>query len=210
MYKNFQSKFSILAEEFTTRWQSGGVLNGDFCIIRKDAFKNEKIKDRGSQFLDKLREYATSQLPLKISCVKTERPETSNSIAGQGDLMTTIWCDIVAENAPGLWSNPITIPLECIDVIQPEGNNWSPDHPEQWKYKSKVQIKPKEVDQTEGSNRNLVTKHIKGEHVKEPKDGRSQVKKPDEYSRKTKKEAVEILKDASELITEAYLNIKKK
>jgi hypothetical protein len=212
MYKDFKSKFNVLSEEFTSRFQSAGVLNGDFCIIRPDAIKNEKISKRGSQYIDKIKEYIASKLPLKVCAVQSERPETSNSIAGQGDLMTAVGVDVVQELAPGLWTQPMSLPLECIDVVMPDGNNWSPTHPEEWKRKDDTIIHPKEVKdatddlqkQTAGKDRKLAKKNEKGGPAKEPKDGRDQVKKPDEYKRKTKKEAVEAIKDASELLAEVY------
>jgi hypothetical protein len=213
MYKDFQSKFLVISEELTSRFQTAGVLNGDFCIIRPDALKCPKLRERGSQYMDKIKEYITSKLPLKVCAVKTERPETSNSIAGQGDLITATWVDVVQELAPGLWTQPMSLPLECIDVVMPDGNNWSPDHPQSWKRKDDTIIHPQEVKlsddndlqkQTSGKDRKLPTKNEKGGPAKEPKDGRKQAKKPEEYKRSVKKEAVEAIQDASELLGEIY------
>lgn len=205
MYKNYKSNFNVLVEEFTSKWQTGGVLSGEFCVLRKDAVNNIKIKDRGSQYIDKLKQIAASQLPLKISAIKSERPETSNSIAGQGDLMTAIWVDVVQEYAPGLFSEPMSLPLECIDVVTPDGNNWSPKFPKDWTREDNSIIKPKRVSvkdkelqkQTSGNHpeRNLIMKHINNALGKEAQDGRSQIIKATE--------SVEKLTDV-EQITEAY------
>lgn len=213
MYKDFESKYNIIIEELISKMQSGGVIGGEYCIIRPDALKNPKIGNRGSQYIDKIKEYITSKLPFLISTVKTSRPETSNSIAGQGSLMTDIWVDVVQVLAPGLWGDAMSLPLECIDVVVPTGNNASPDHPEQWTRKDDTMIKPQAVKlsddndlqkQTSGKDRKLPTKNEKGGPSKEPKDGRKQVKKPEEYKKKVKKEAVEAIQDASELLGEIY------
>jgi len=214
MYKDFESKFSVICEEETRRYTlGGGFLNGDFCKIRKDALTCPKLKGRPSQFLDKIRELIQSDLPVKVSAVKSERPETQNDLAGVGSLTTAVWLDVCQEYAPGLFANVMTLPAECVDLIMPDGNNWSPDHPESWKRKDDTIIHPQDVKlsddndlqkQTSGKDRKLPTKNEKGGPAKEPKDGRKQAKKPDEYKRSVKKEAVEAIQDASELLGEIY------
>lgn len=212
MYKEFKSKFMILAEEETTRWRQGGVLMGDYCMIRKDALKNTKINGRPSQFVDKIKEMIASKLPLKVSAVKSERPETQHDLYGVGSLPTAIWVDVVTEAAPGLWTNPLTLPLEAIDIVIPDENNFSPGIPTQWVRRDDTIIKPEEVDtkvdQTEGDdpNRHIVTKHIDNSLGKEAKDGRDQADKPEEYKfKKSRKESFDV--SDNELMTEAYEDV---
>jgi hypothetical protein len=205
MYKDYNSQFNLICEEETTRFRNGGFLNGDFCAIRKDAINHPRIKERGSQYIDKLKEFAQSNLPLKVCAVKSERPETQHDLYGTGSLVTTVWLDIVQEAAPGLFVNPLSLPAECVDLLLPDGNNWSPKHPEEWVRQDNSIIKPQTVNvkdtelqqQTMGNNtqRNLIMKNINNALGKEARDGRDQVDKP--------KESTEPATD-EELISEAY------
>jgi hypothetical protein len=157
-------------------------LNGDFCVVRKDAINHPRIKERPSQFIDKLKEYASSNLPLKVSAVKSERPETQHDLHGSGSLMTTCWLDIVQEAAPGLWINPMSLPAECVDLLLPDGNNWSPKHPEEWTRQDTSTLKPEEI-KTKGEGegeRNLTRKHINNALGKDATDGRTQITKAKE------------------------------
>lgn len=179
-----QSKFDILVEEVTSRYQQGGLVTGDFVIIRKDALNNPKIKDRPSNFLEMLKTAIESKLPLRVSAVKSERPESSNDlIGGANNAPTGFWVDVVTEYAPGLWKDAMTLPLEVLDIHNPEGNNlpaW-PDsvkradnsviHPE----KVKLDKKDENVARTQSADRNLPTAQVTIPSGT-VKDGRDQTK----------------------------------
>lgn len=168
-YKDFKSNFNVLAEMFTSRFQTGGVSVGDFCKIRKDALKNEFIKGKPSQFVDKINEIINSKLLLKIASVKSSKTDAPNE---QGTtIVDKIFVDVVQEYAPGLWKEPITLPLEAIDIVTPEGNNWSPEIPKELIKKNPTQIKPKEV-----KDQKLANSDTKNSFAKEPKDGRDTTK----------------------------------
>lgn len=199
-YKDFSGKFELIAENVISRYQMGGVLPGDFCVIRNDALKNSEIKNKPSQFIDKVTEFMKSGLNLKVSAVKTSKPDTQNQMAT--DPTDKYYVDVVVEYAPGLWKDILTLPLECIDIVKPEGNNWSPDVPEQLKKKDpshnakKLELTDKELnDRTQANQRIMPTTNVKLEvGVSEPKDGRKQAKKAKEV-----KESVS-LEDVYELI----------
>lgn len=187
MYKDFKSNFSIICEEETQRNRQGGYSVGDFCVISKKALNHPSVKARASNFSDTIKDLINSDLPLKVGAVKSERPESQNDLYGAGSLVTTVWIDVVQEYAPGLWKNPVTLPAEVVDVVFPEGNNWSPSHPETWKYANKVQIKPKNVPkaegdiekQTDGNKRELPTKDTAGITKGSAKDPK--IEKPKKY-----------------------------
>lgn len=213
MFKDFKSKFSILAEEETSRYQTGGgLMSGDYVKIRKDILKNKKLAGRPSQFYDRIKELMNSDLPLKVGAIKSMRPETQHGLFGGAEAPTEYWIDVVQCANPALFVNPTTLPIEVLELEKPEGNNFSPEHPDSWSYDNKVQIHPAEVQpkdkeslkQTEADkeNKNLVTKHKKGEHTKEPKDGRDQVDKPKKY-----KESVDNSDEG--MLAEAYDVVRK-
>jgi hypothetical protein len=186
MFKDFKSKFSILCEEATTRFNQSGVLVGDYCVIKPEILKSEFLKNKPSIFADKIKEKIKSDLPLKIASVKSSRPESSNDlVAGAGNAFIGTFVDVITCMTPATWVDPITLPVEFIDVVIPDGQNWSPANPESWKRRDDSQIEPipvKDVGgetehQTQGSKRKLATKDTKG-IGKSAKDGRSQVKKP--------------------------------
>lgn len=198
MYKDHISTFSILAEEQISRFNQGGFQSGDYCVIRKNAINHPEIKNKASQFIDKVKQMINSDKPLKISAIKSSRPESSNDLAsGAGNAFSGEYLDIITCLTPATWVDPITLPADVVDVVTPENNNWSPSHPESWKYKNKVQIKPKNVEkaegeteeQTKGSKQKLPTSDTKGISkgtAKSPK-----IKKAIEYKKESSGDGVE-------------------
>jgi hypothetical protein len=205
MFKKFNSKFSVICEEETSRYRQGGYLMGDFAVINKKALNHPEIKNKPSNFIDVVKELINSDLPLKISAVKSERPESQHDLYAAGSLMTKIYIDLVQEYAPGLFKNAITLPAEVVDVVNPTSNNWSPKHPESWKYDNKEQIEAVPVKdandsiehQTQGNKRKTATKDTKGITKGTAKGAKGA--KPVEY-----KESLEAEKNDSELLAEAY------
>lgn len=182
-YKDYNSKFSNLVENVISRYQTGGASVGDFCTIRKDAIKSDYVKSKPQNFIDMVRHAMESGLHLKIGSIKSERADMQNDLgtAPTGQLFV----DVVVEYAPGLWRDPITLPIECIDIVFPDGNNWSPEIPDSMKHHPKQTIKPEEVsldnkelnDRTNSNKRAMPKKNEKLEITpKEPKDGRESTK----------------------------------
>lgn len=186
MFKDFQSKFSMLCEENTSRFKQSGFLMGDYVIIRPDALKNDFFKGKASGFIDKVKEMMNSDKPLKVSAIKSSRPESSNDLAGgANDSYANTFADVITCLTPALWTDPMTLPTEVLDVVIPTGSNWSPSMPDSWKRKDDSQIEPipvKDVGgeiehQTQGSKRKLATKDTKG-LGKGARDGSKDAKKP--------------------------------
>ena len=188
MFKDFKSKFSLLVEENTLRYKQSGVLFGDYCIIRPDALKSDFMKGKPSNFVDKIKSMMNSDKPLKISVVKSVRPESSNDLAaGAGEASVGTMVDVITCLTPATFVDPVTLPVELIDVVIPNDNNWSPAMPDSWKRKDDSQITPipvtdatGELDhQTQGSKRKLATKDTKG-LGKSAVDGKKSAKKSKE------------------------------
>lgn len=113
------SKFAILCEDVLNRYQTGGLLSGDFVKFRKGALNNPAFKDLDSTFKEMIKEMMESDLNLKVGAVKTSRP------VSQYNMNNTIYgysVDIVQEYAPGLYKNPMTVPMEVLERVDTGAN----------------------------------------------------------------------------------------
>jgi hypothetical protein len=212
MYKDFKSKFSLLAEEETSRYKTGGgLLMGDYVTIDKSVFNNPKLKGRPSQFFDKIKEIMASDLPLKVSTIKSMRPETSNGLYGGAEAPDEYFVDVIQCVTPALWVNPITLPIEVLELQKPDGNNFAPEGSESWEYDDRSNVNAKELKNKTGEDtkvtkvndpqRNMTTKNTKG-LGKSAKDGRSQVAKP-------KKESLSLDDAYGQILSEKKWNFEK-
>jgi len=175
-----KGKYDILIETATTRFENGGIMSGDLVRIRKDALKNEKVKGFTAQFLKMLENAMNTDLNLRAGAVKSTRPTTSGNYKGGTDSPADYYVDIVVEYAPGLWRDPMTVPIEILEVIDTGIN--LPPVPDSLKRKNKVDM-PKKVESPD-ANRTTPTKNTKPEFENKTTDGRIQIKKPNEVSRK--------------------------
>ena len=209
MFKDYKSKFALLAEEETSRYKTGGgLMPGDYVKIRQDVLKNPKLAGRPSQFYDKIKELMNSDLPLKCSAIKSMKPETSNGLFGGAEAPSEYWIDVVQLANPALFVNPITLPIEVLDFVSPDENNFSPEHPDAWSYDNEIQMKPAAIVVTDkdllkvtsGDKRDLPTKNSKDNLGKEAKDGRDGLKKPKKYKESVDNSDEGMLMEAYEVV----------
>jgi hypothetical protein len=153
MIKLDNSKFDVIYEETVMRFQSGGLLEGDFVKVLPSYKNNPKLKGKAGSYFDRLDYVIKSGLPIKVSSIKAERAEVSNGVVGAVDAPTGYWVDIVSEHAPGMWANVVTVPIEILEKIE-VGNNFSPGIPDAIVRKDTTDIKGHEVQQAD-PNRNL-------------------------------------------------------
>ncbi len=120
------SNFDQLYEAETSRFQQGGFLVGDRVRFKKNALKHEYITKRASSFQDLIRSCMdpSFDLVLRIGAIKTIYPTLQNNTTGPS-APDGIFFDIYIEYAPGLYRNPITVPLDVIEVVD-DGNNRGP------------------------------------------------------------------------------------
>jgi len=124
--QKLKSKFDKLFEDTIYRFQSGGVMNGDIVKFRKDALNNEKIKGMMENYQAQIRNAMETDLNLRVSAVKSVRPATTQNYSGVGtDAPADHYVDIVVEYAPGLWRDPITVPIEVLERVD-TGINMAP------------------------------------------------------------------------------------
>jgi len=179
----FNGIFDKLIAESTSRFQQGGVLSGDLVRIRKDYTKNEKFKTMTAQYKAMIENAANTDLNLRAGGVKSTRPTTSGYYGG-GDgsgtsAPTDYFVDIVVEYAPGLWRDPITVPLEILEVVDAQGN--LAPVPDSLKRPNKVHG-PKKVESPDADRKNP-TKNVNQQFNSQTTDGRTQISKPKELKR---------------------------
>ena len=118
MKKTFKGKFETLFENHLTRYQQGGILQGDIVKIREDAFQNPIVASKMENWKEQLKNAMETDLNLRVGSIKSIRPNTAQNYDGYGtDAPDGYFVDIVVEYAPGLWRDPITVPIEILERI---------------------------------------------------------------------------------------------
>jgi len=190
----FEKKFEELFENTINRYQNGGYLAGDIVKIKKDALKHPYVVGMSIPYQEMVRNAIETDLNLRLSAVRSIRPGTSGNMSAPAtDSPADFYADIVVEYAPGLWRDPITLPLEVLELVDTEGN--LAPVPDSLKRKS-ISTKPEKVVTNDKDRSNPVA-DTKLANNKNAKDGRDQADKPKPY-----KESIGIM--------EAYENVYKK
>lgn len=157
-----ETKFDVLFENLLERYQQGGLLIGDRVRFKKDALKLDFFKNKGSNFLDIVKACMDPNfdLNLRVSAIKSIRPTTTQNYRGGTESPDNIYVDIIIEYAPGLYRNPMTVPVEALE-LQDDGINTGPV-PDSIRRKSKIQIKPEEqkAEQDADFDINLQNKNV--------------------------------------------------
>jgi LysM repeat protein len=179
--KKFAGKYDVLMETTMTRFQNGGLLSGDVVKIKKSALQNEKIKALTQEYQDVIKDAINTDLNLRVGAVKSIRPNTTQNYSGDTDAPTDYYVDIVVEYAPGLWKNPITLPIEFLERVD-TGINMAPI-PDSLKRPSESG-EPKEIIASDKDRSNPKT-NAKMQYTKEPIDGRKGISKPKAYKENT-------------------------
>jgi hypothetical protein len=153
--------FDTLFEKELERFQMGGIIIGDRVRFKKNCLELDYIKNRAKSFHDIIKACSdeTFDLNLRVGAVKSIYPTTSqNYTGGVTDAPDGIFLDVYIEYAPGLYRNPITIPIEAVEVYD-DGNNRGPI-PDSLKRKNNVHG-PEEVKAKQPSfdNINLPSKN---------------------------------------------------
>jgi hypothetical protein len=157
-----ETKFDVLYENVLERYQQGGFLIGDRVRFRKDVLKMDFFKNKGQNFLDVVRACMdpSFDLNLRVSALKSVYPTTSQNYRGGTESPDSIFADVIIEYAPGLYRNPMTVPIEALE-LQDDGINRG-TIPDSLKRKSKINIKPEkiEAEQSADFDINLQNKNV--------------------------------------------------
>ena len=119
------TKFKLLAEAITTRYEQGGLVQGDFVKFKNNVLQDPKVKSRPDAYKEMLIQMGAEGERIRISAIKPVR-------AARGDGATDEYlADVGCESAPGMFKQVVTVPLNTLDLVQ-QYDEW-PDIPEGWK-----------------------------------------------------------------------------
>ena len=160
MINKSMSNFDTLLEAELERFQQGGFLVGDRVKFKPDCLKHPYISSRGNSFKEIVAScmQPTFDLILRIGSIKTVYPSVT-PVAGLGTQSPEgVFFDVYIEYAPGLYRNPMTVPLEVLEPID-DGINRGPV-PDSLRRPNNIHG-PKEVDATTDAKHdiNLTTKN---------------------------------------------------
>lgn len=122
------SNFEQIFEAEMERFQCGGFLVGDRIRFKKDAMKHDFVTKRAASYQDLIRSCCDPSFDrvLRIGAIKSIYPSsTANNYANGTQSPDGIYFDIYIEYAPGLYRNPMTVPMEVVELMD-DGNNTGP------------------------------------------------------------------------------------
>lgn len=165
-----ETKFKSLYESLLGRYQQGGFVIGDRVRYRKDCLKLDFFANKPQGFIDIIKTCMESgfDLNLRVSSLKSTRPTTTQNYRGGTESPDNIYADVIIEYAPGLYRNPVTVPIEALELLD-DGINTGPV-PDSVKRKNDVQINPSEVEAKSNTDFdiNLNNKNVKLSFAKQP------------------------------------------
>lgn len=121
------SQFDILLEKELERFQMGGFLIGDRIRFKKDALNFDYIAKRPQGFKDIIASCMdpSFDLNLRIGAIKSVYPTSATNFQAGNSAPDGVFVDIYIEYAPGLYRNPMTVPIEVIELMD-DGNERGP------------------------------------------------------------------------------------
>ena len=113
------SNFDTLFENEAGRFQQGGFMVGDRIRFKANALKHEYVTKRAQSFQDIVRSCMdpSFDLNLRIGATKSIYPTTTQNYGNGTQSPDGIFFDIYIEYAPGLYRNPMTVPLDIVELM---------------------------------------------------------------------------------------------
>lgn len=115
------NKFDTIFESTRGRYTQGGLLVGDLVRVKKEAVTSDWAKKQAPNLIQKLKEFIETPLNIRVSSVKALRPAVASSIQPENQV-DDYYCDVVIENAPGLYASFITLPINLLEYIEQDVN----------------------------------------------------------------------------------------
>jgi hypothetical protein len=139
------TQFNIVLENLMERYQQGGFMIGDRVRYREDCLKLDFFKHKASNFIEMVSACMDPKfdLNIRVSAIKSIYPTTTQNYRGGTEAPDNIYVDVIIEYAPGLYRNPMTVPIEALE-IQDDGFDRGPV-PNSVKYDNKVSDKPEKI-----------------------------------------------------------------
>lgn len=162
----FVSKVSLHLEKMIQRFETAGFSVGDQVKIKKNILQSDFLKSKGQTFIDHINNCLETDLVLKISAIKSIRPNTTGNYQST-DAPDDFYCDVYIEYAPGQVANPITIPAQYLESVD-NGINY-PKIPDSLKRKNTVENKEADLkNNPKDFEQNLTTTDKKNSFAKKP------------------------------------------
>lgn len=196
---NFRGKFETIFEETLYRFQQGGFLGGDYVKFKDDALQDPVVKSMSEQMKNMIQSLIKSKALLRVSYIKSGKSEGMSGPVDASNIPSgTLWADVVVEYAPGMWKDPMTLPMTTLEKLSPNSDaEGYVQYPDSIKRPNRTDndesSAEKELDnQTKGkdSERKLADKNKKLEHTPAPKDGREKTKLRESQSWKADTQAI--------------------
>lgn len=113
------SQFDMLLEKELERFQMGGFLIGDRVKFKKDALSVDYIAKRPQGFKDIIASCMepSFDLNLRIGAIKSVYPTSATNFQAGNSTPDGVFADVYVEYAPGLYRNPMTVPVEVLEIM---------------------------------------------------------------------------------------------
>ena len=171
------SEFNKLFEHKLERYQQGGIIVGDRIRFKKDCLNLDYIKTRAQSYQDIIKSCMepTFDLNLRVGAIKSIYPTTTQNYTAGSEAPDGVFLDIYIEYAPGLYRNPMTVPIAAVEVID-DGNNRGPV-PDSLKRKNNIHG-PEEVQAHQNNNDSKTDVNLTNQNVVLPNSNSWNDKKP--------------------------------
>ena len=145
----YEDKFTKIFESNFQRFQGGGILPGDVVKLIDGMSNHDWFSGQHDGVKDKLNDLLDSDLNIRVISVRGKIAAAGGDVQ-QDNQSEDFYCDIAHEMAPGLFTDPITIPIDMLEIVD-TGNNLPPI-PDSQRYDDRSHIEPKEPELTEGED----------------------------------------------------------
>ena len=112
------SQFNSIFESVLNRYQQRGILEGDVVKLKKNWKKHEYFTDAASNFLDLVEHLGQNGMRIRVTSIAVNHAGTNMIRDGK------IFADIVEEKSPGLWYNPVTVPLDVLEFVANQNDSF--------------------------------------------------------------------------------------
>jgi len=115
-----KTKTMQIMEQALERFQQGGFINGDYVKVNKKITNSPFYKNLPDQTKDYIQSCIDTDLNLRISALSNHKPGVMPLLGADasGHAAESWVADIFIEYAPGLYKNPLTIPVEFLSLVK--------------------------------------------------------------------------------------------
>ena len=136
-------KFDVIIEGYMDRYQNNTFAIGDRVKLIDSYLGHDWVKKQAAFKIERLKEMVDSGDYIRVSAVKSLKPVTAES--GHFEVVYVVYCDVVREKAPGLYTLTMTLPQELLEPTD-DGVNISGPTPDSQIKQDPSNIKPEEVN----------------------------------------------------------------